>query len=714
MAFLSVEKQTVEMLDRGWTLAVAEAGACSTPRDLMLLTEWFDAAVPGTAAGALTRAGSFCPEAPAALHDKDVWYRRTLKAQGHRVLRFDGLATLCEIYLDDALILSSDNMFCSSQVEVELRGEHRLHLAFRALEPALSKHGPRARWRTHMIPNQALRHVRTTLLGHMPGWTPPIDAVGPWRPIRLITPTTVDITQPRISARIDQERGRLTVKARLRGVENAFVVCEGRRSKMWAKNDLYEGELLIENVRAWSPHTHGAPHLYPIAIEADGQSIDLGKTGFRTIEIDRGVDGKDFALRLNGEKIFCRGAVWTNANIVDLPGDRASYEPWLRRARDAQMNMICISGVTTYESRAFFELCDELGLMVWADFMFGNFDYPIADADFAASCQREAETFLNSVEGCPSLAILCGGSEMKQQAAMMGLPATRWGSPLTDRFLPDVAEGWRPDVPYVDNSPSGGPLPFATNEGVTHYYGVGAYMRPLEDARRADVRFAAECLAFANVPQELFLDRFLASVPAHDPRWKAAVPRDLAASWDFEDVREFYLKTLYDVDPARLRRENSALWRDASRAVSCEVMEATFAEWRRAGSGCNGALVWTLQDLVPGAGWGILDSSGEPKPVYYALKRAFRPRQILLTDEGANGLLIHVLNENAAPFHAKVELSFWRDDGQEVLRKTQNVELAPREKRSLSATSLIGSFFDFDLCVPLRPLELRCLRRTPV
>jgi beta-mannosidase len=124
------------------------------------------------------------------------------------------------------------------------------------------------------------------------------------------------------------------------------------------------------------------------------------------------------------------------------------------------------------------------------------------------------------------------------------------------------------------------------------------------------------------------------------------VPRDRGASWDFEDVRDFYLAELYDVDPATLRRENRDLYLDLSRAVSGEVVEATFAEWRRQGSSCNGALVWTLQDLLPGAGWGVIDATGEPKPIWYAMRRAFRPVQVLLTDEGTNGLDVHVINES--------------------------------------------------------------------
>ncbi len=277
---------------------------------------------------------------------------------------------------------------------------------------------------------------------------------------------------------------------------------------------------------------------------------------------------------------------------------------------------------------------------------------------------------------------------------MLGLPQEFWRGPLTEDVIPAIAERMRPDVPYVPNSPHGGAMPFSPNTGVTHYYGIGAYMRPLEDARRADVRFAAETLAFAHAPQQKTLQRHLDVPAVHSPLWKARVPRDRGASWDFEDVRDFYLKELYNVDPAALRRENPERYLDLSRAVTGEVLTETFAEWRRKGSNCNGALVWTLQDILPGPGWGVVNSTGEPKPVWFAMRRAFRPIQVLLTDEGTNGLDVHVINETGESLPVELDVVCLRDGKQRAVGGSQALLLAPRSTEKLAATELFGAFFD--------------------
>ncbi|MCZ7454060.1 glycosyl hydrolase 2 galactose-binding domain-containing protein [Rhizobium rhizogenes] len=688
--------ESEELLSEGWTLTLTPANACETPSDIPAALESLHVSVPSTVAQALEEAGKFDRFAPVALNDKDAWYRLTMisDARERATLRFDGLSTIAEIFFNGELIAASQSMFERLEVPVALTGADELSICFRALAPRLEKTGPRARWRPQMMNTQGLRLIRTTALGYMPGWCPEIHAAGPWRPISLIRQESVLCTLR--SSLDDTGRGKVSIVLEAnRDIQSARVICAGYSINLSKGEDgKLLGELLIPGVEIWWPHTHGRPALHDIILELDGKQHRLGRTGFRQVEIDHGEDGNVFGLKVNGEPVFCRGAVWTTADIVRLPGTRPNYEPWLKKAAEAGMNMIRIGGTMAYETPEFFGLCDELGIMVWQDAMLANFDYPAKDDGLRQHIVTEISQFLEATALSPSLTVFCGGSEMYQQGAMLGLPEQIWKATLTEEIIPDVMAEKRPDAAYVTNSPSGGALPFFPNAGVGHYYGVGAYCRPLEDARRADVRFAAECLAFSNIPEQETLDKYLPGVAVHDPRWKARTPRDRGASWDFEDVRDHYLKLLYDVEPDVLRREDGGLYLDMSRAATAEVMETTFAEWRRSGSSCRGALVWTLQDLVPGAGWGIIDATGRPKSVWHALKRAFRPIQLSLSDEGTNGLDIHLINETGDGFEAMLELTCLRDGMQPVVHAKRPLTLSPRQSHIIAATDLFGAFFD--------------------
>ena len=684
--------------DLDWWMAATPAGSCAQPSDFNKVSEvatprWVKALVPGTAAAALEAAGLWSRRAPTPLHDQDIWYLAELLEDGRRSLVLDGLATVAEVYLDDALVIATANQFRAHEIDLDLKPGQILSVVFRSLRSHLAVKGPRARWRVPMIPEPGLRLCRTTLFGHMPGWCPPIDVVGPTRMMGLYERGPITASGLRIRSDHDGRDGLLAVSLEISGGEAATLTCGGLSYPMTAENGRFSVEARLPGAHPWWPRGYGEPVLYQASVTVGEAAIDLGRVGFRRIRRDP--DAAGFGLLINGIAIHCRGACWTCADLVGLGSDRETYARFLGPAADAGMTMIRVGGTMIPESKAFFDLCDELGLLVWQDFPFANFDYPADDPAFAEAVAAEAVDILEAIGGAASLAVLCGGSEAIQQAAMMGLPPERWPGPLNDRILAEAAGALRPDVPYVPHSPSGGPMPFCPGAGIAHYYGVGAYLRPLEDARRAEVGFAAECLALSHVPDEVTLARHLAVPAVHDPRWKAAVPRDLSASWDFEDVREHYLGALFGVDPARLRREDPQRHLDLSRATGAIVLEQVFAEWRRAASPNRGGLVWTLMDLVPGAGWGVIDSTGRPKPAWFGLKRAFRPVQVTLSDEGTNGLVLHLHNETAAPVAAELVVTALKDGAVPVVTGRRRLELDPRSSMDLPATDLSGAFCDF-------------------
>nr|WP_027211442.1 hypothetical protein [Burkholderia sp. WSM2232] len=699
---LAFENIWPQRLDTGWECVSTPGGACASPDDLPA-DGWLAAQVPGTVASARRAAGLFDVTHPTPLAFDDHWYRLTLHGTGRRRLRMHGLATLAEVWVDGIQRLNSDSMFVAHSLDIELNGSASLVICFRSLAPALAAKRSRARWRPRLVTPPTLRNVRTTLLGHMPGWCPAVHAVGPWRPVELLSDARCAIDSVDLTSTLERDDGIVSLTLHFVHPQDVATVdaslgCGSHVSALqWIDAYTLTGTVRVPQVQRWWPHTHGTPTLYPLTLHLDDSGANawpLGSIGFRQIEVERGAQGTDFVLRVNGVPVFCRGACWTSADLVTLAGSEAQLRHTFELARDAGMNMLRVGGTMVYESQTFYELADEYGLLIWQDFALANFDYP-DDAAFRASIEAEATQFLRRTRRHVSLAVLCGGSEATQQAAMYGLPPSMRAQPVFDEQLPALVARERPDVPYVGNSPSVGAWPFSTNEGITHYYGVGAYQRPLDDARRSQVRFAAECLAFANVPDDATLHEALGTIHPHDPRWKAAVPRDPGAGWDFDDVRDHYLRTLYDVDPARLRYEDPERYLTLSRALVAEVMAEVFAEWRSAGSGCGGGLIWQLQDLRPGAGWGLIDATGRPKSALHGLARTLQPIQVLFTDEGLNGLDIHLINERADTVHAQLELVCLREGCVKVASATRAVQLAPRSAQRIAAAACLDQFFDF-------------------
>jgi beta-mannosidase len=330
--------------------------------------------------------------------------------------------------------------------------------------------------------------------------------------------------------------------------------------------------------------------------------------------------------------------------------------------------------------------------------MLANMDYPESDESWLAAFRAETTAQLERLGRHPSTAVVCGGSEVEQQAVMVGIPPAAARSTLTAELLPDLCRRHCPDVPFVPSSPCGGDLPFRVSCGVAHYFGVGAYRRPLSDARAAGVRFASECLAFANVPEAAAVDAVAARTPGGitpvHPAWKRGTPRDGGAGWDFDDVRDHYLRTLHGVDPVELRSVDPDRYLDESRLVSGEVMAEVLGEWRREASPCRGALLLQAADSAPGAGWGLLDSDGRPKPAYWAVRRACAPVAVWTTDEGLDGIDVHVANDTAAPLPLLLRVALTRDGGGPIETAERLVEVGAHGSIRIGVEQLLGRFAD--------------------
>jgi beta-mannosidase len=718
-----------ERLVRDWEMAAVPAGSLDNPSQLADTGPhaWIAATRPGTVAGVLRDAGAWSLDHPPRRFDADDWWYRThfnapeADDGDQVVLGFDGLATLAEVWLNGEPLLSSDNMFLAHEHEVRSRlrtGRNELVMRFRSLDAALTAKRPRPAWRAPMIENQQLRWFRTTVLGRTPGWSPPAAPVGPWRDVWIETRSLVDVSRLRLHATVDESGGQVQVSGSIAahtGQRIDAIVIEVERDGQGHRTLLsreagtqFSGSLRVDQPTLWWPHTHGEPALYDarLSVSLAGRNdpviVDLGRIGFRRIEVDTS-QGR-FAIRVNGTPVFCRGACWTPPDPVSFASDRGRYAQAIEQVRQAGMNTLRVGGTMVYEDDAFHDACDEQGVLVWQELMFSNMDYPTEPA-FLASVEGEVRHQLSRLQSRPSLAVVCGNSEVEQQAAMWGATRERWTPALFHEHVPAWVRETLPHTAYWPSSAHGGAFPFQGDAGTTSYYGVGAYLRPQDDARRADLSFATECLAFANLPDASTIARMPGgeSLKVTHPGWKSRTPRDLGAGWDFEDVRDHYLAALFRIDPAALRAVEHERYLELGRVATGEVMAAAFKEWRRAGSRCGGALVWFLRDLWAGAGWGLLDDQGQAKAAMHILGRALQPLSLAFTDEGGNGLCLHMVNEEAAPVAANLFIAAYNESAALVGHGSQAVMLDARTATGLPVAGLFDGFLDLSAAYRFGP-----------
>lgn len=704
------------MVFGSWLSCAHAPGAVSTPDQLDDRdSNWKPASVPGTVAHDLLKAGDWDMQHPPEIDKQDWWYRTTFAGPADPsvsapvTLCFDGLATIAEVWLNGTQLGTTDNMFRSHRFEItqELRPQNELAIVFRSVTADLQKKRPRPRWKTNLVNHQQLRWRRTTLLGRIPGWSPPVPTIGPWRDIR-IEYAPVTLSDPHWVTSVDGTDGLVSFRGLVQSTSSIdrVIIRVGDVETIVSGEELeatdgdswsIQASLTIPNAPLWWPHTHGEPHRLPceLVIESnhDQYKFDCGQIGFRSVRVNQ---ESGFSIEVNGESIYCRGSCWTVSDVFTVHGTEESLRRDLTLARDAGANMLRVVGTMAYESDLFYSLCDELGIFVWQDFMFANMDYPVDDPTFLDNIRAEATEQLRRLSSHPSVIVYCGNSEIEQQAAMLGMPRDLWSNHWFRETLPALCAEHHPGTVYVPSTPTGGVLPFHPSEGITHFYGVGAYLRSPSELRQANVKFTPECLGFSNIPHADTINLITegANVATHNPKWKQRVPRDTGAGWDFEDVRDHYLKDLFGQDPIALRSSDMRRYLELSRVVPGEMMARTFSEWRSLHSQNAGALTWFYKDLWPAAGWGSIDSLGMPKATYYFLKRTWQPRQVVLTDEGLNGMHVHVINESLASLNGFVEVQLLKEPNVVVAKAEIPIALATRERQMLNADEMLGGFYD--------------------
>ncbi|HTX73682.1 MAG TPA: glycoside hydrolase family 2 protein, partial [Rectinemataceae bacterium] len=392
-------------------------------------------------------------------------------------------------------------------------------------------------------------------------------------------------------------------------------------------------------------------------------------------------------FRVNGRDIFCKGANWIPADALPSRWTKDHVERLLRSAVDANMNCLRVWGGGRYEAEAFYELCDELGILVWQDFMFSCALYP-ASADFLAEVEAEARHQVRRLMDHPSLALWCGNNE--------ALGAITWyeesrANParylvdydrLTEGVVGRVVRELDPGRPWWPSSPSAGPNDFSDNwhsdgRGDMHYWSVWHEGKPFSAYLDVRPRFCSE-FGFQSLPSPAAAASFLPAGERNitSPTMEHHQRHPRGNSIILETMsRYFRMPSGFEVT-LYLSQVQQAL-----------AIRTAVSYWRSLMPHCMGTLYWQLNDLWPVASWSSLDYDGGWKLLHYEARRFFDPvfLALYIKDDSVHAVGV---NDGPLPIHGDLVLCLRRFDGSLVMDIATDGDLAPGRATPLWRTPL--------------------------
>lgn len=670
-------------LNVGWQLAEAPARPSLAELSRLPESAWLDATVPGSAHGALLRAGripdpfyGMNEQAVQWVGDKTwVWrlrFRADADFEPHEDLLFQGLDTYCDVWLNGELLLSTDNMFVPQRVAVRDRLRAGLNELLLCFHPALERareieaaHGKRHLWNG----DSARLYVRKAQYHFGWDWGPVLMTSGPWLPIqRQRYRTRIDDVHCR-QLHATEAGGPVRVQLRTRWVGDApsrvsheLLDPEGRPvAAADAQASSGDASLSVAEPRLWWPRGMGEQALYTLVtrLYAGDQvvAVDRRRIGLRTLRLVQqpvaGEAGTSFFFEVNGREVFIGGANWIpDDNLLErITPER--YRQRVEQAAAGNMNMLRVWAGGIYEDDAFYDACDELGVLVWQDFLFACGLYP-AHAEFQASVRAEAEAAVRRLRHRACLALWCGNNEDYAIAESIGAygpqaPLGRFPArALYEELLPAVCAALDPDRPYWPGSPyspnaTGITLSSDPTVGDRHSWEVW-HQAMLPYQRYADVqsRFVSEFGMQAH-PSLALLERSLPEAERY-PESRTMVWHNKAGSGAPDGHRRL---AVYLSD--NLRAGTSLADQVyATQFIQAEAMRVAYQDfrrrWQRPGArAVGGALVWQLNDCWPVTSWALIDSAGTVKPAWHAIRRAMAPLAVALRQE-KNSLRFTVMN----------------------------------------------------------------------